>query len=58
MATGAAAEDDPVTDVEVPAQDGDDELASLVARGWHIVSYVEGRGDVPARIRVQRKARL
>ena len=35
-------------------QDGDAELASLLARGWHVVSYAEGRGDTPARIRARR----
>ena len=53
VATGERAEDD-VVELAVAAQDGDAELASLLARGWHVVSYVEGRGDTPARIRARR----
>jgi translation initiation factor RLI1 len=47
-------EDDDVVELAVAARDGDVELASLLARGWHVVSYVEGRGDTPARIRARR----
>ena len=53
VATGETIEDD-VVDLAVPARDGDAELASLLARGWHVVSYTEGRGDTPARIRARR----
>ena len=53
VATGEQEEDD-VVELAVAARDGDAELASLLAQGWHVVSYVEGRGDAPARIRARR----
>ena len=53
VATGETIEDD-VVEMAVAARDGDAELASLLARGWHVVSYAEGRGDTPARIRARR----
>jgi hypothetical protein len=53
VATGETVEDD-VVEMAVAAGDGDAELASLLARGWHVVSYTEGRGDTPARIRARR----
>ena len=33
---------------------GKSTLLRLLARGWHVVSYTEGRGDTPARIRARR----
>jgi ABC-type multidrug transport system ATPase subunit len=53
VAIGEQEEDD-VVELAVAARDGDAELASLLARGWHVVSYVEGLGDAPARIRARR----
>jgi ABC-type multidrug transport system ATPase subunit len=53
VATGETVEDD-VVGMAVAAGDGDAELASLLARGWRVVSYTEGRGDPPARIRARR----
>ncbi len=50
----AIAEDDGATDLAVAAVEGDRELAGLLTKGWHIVSYAEGNGDVPARIRARR----
>jgi ABC-type multidrug transport system ATPase subunit len=55
VTTGWSVEED-VVDLAVAAEDGDAELASLLARGWHIVSFAEGRGDAPARIRARRSA--
>lgn len=55
VATGEPAADD-VVEIAVAAEDGDAELASVLARGWHVVSYLEGRGDAPARIRARRRA--
>jgi ABC-type uncharacterized transport system YnjBCD ATPase subunit len=56
VATGEPAADD-VVEIAVAAEDGDAELASVLARGWHVVSYVEGRGVAPARIRACRGPR-
>ena len=56
VATGEPAADD-VVEIAVAAEDGDAELASVLARGWHVVSYVEGRGVAPARIRARRGPR-
>jgi hypothetical protein len=46
-----------LVEIAVAAEDGDAELASVQARGWHVVSYVEGRGVAPARIRARRGPR-